>query len=117
MTSLSCVNHPTVTGYAVYAGYIYSIPCECGMVYFGHTDCSIETNVKEHHCHRPEKLVFPEYSINLGHCILNHTSIVAKKSVSSKIIREAIEIELHLNSMNREDEFSLSRLWGLLLTP
>jgi hypothetical protein len=28
---------------------VYSIPCECGQVYIGQTDHSIETMIKEHH--------------------------------------------------------------------
>jgi hypothetical protein len=32
-----------------------------------------------------------------------------------RVIREAIEIELHPNSMNREDGFSLSLAWKPLI--
>jgi hypothetical protein len=32
-----------------------------------------------------------------------------------RIIRKAIEIELHPNNINREDGFSLSRLWKPLI--
>jgi hypothetical protein len=52
-----------------------------------------------------------ENSINLGHCIqLRNTSILAKKlRYMDHIIREVIEIELHVNNINREDGFSLSK--------
>jgi hypothetical protein len=30
---------------------VYSMPCECGQVYIGHTGCFIETRIKEYQCH------------------------------------------------------------------
>jgi hypothetical protein len=86
-------------------------------VYIGQTGGSIETRVKEHKRHvrlaHPEKSAVAEHSINLGHCMqLHNTSIVAKKSrYMDRIIREAIELKLHPNNINKEDSFSLSRSW------
>jgi hypothetical protein len=56
-----------------------------------------------------------EDSINLGHCIqFHHTSILAKTSGSMEhTIRELIGIELHPDYINREEDFSHSRLWNL----
>jgi hypothetical protein len=67
--------------------------------------------------YHPEKSGVAEHSINLGHCIqLQDTSILAKKlRCMDRIIREAIEIKLHPNNMNREDGFSLSRSWKPLI--
>jgi hypothetical protein len=96
---------------------VYSIPCKCGKVYFGQIGCSIEARVKEHHRHihlyHPGKSAVAEHSINLGHRKqLQNTSILAKKSRQmDQIIREEIEIQLHPDSMNREDGFSLSWAW------
>jgi hypothetical protein len=47
---------------------------------------------------------------------LQSVSILAKKlRCIDQIIREAVEIELHPNKMNREDGFCLSRSWNLSL--
>jgi hypothetical protein len=58
-----------------------------------------------------------EHSMNLGHCIqFQETGNLAKKSGSMEcLIREAVEIELHPNNMNREEDFSLSKSWKSLL--
>jgi hypothetical protein len=100
---------------------VCSIPFECGKVNIGQTGHSVEMRVKEHCRHirlyHPEKSVEAEHSINRGHWIqLQKTSILAKKlRWMDLIIREAIEIELHPNNMNREDGFSLSRAWKPLI--
>jgi hypothetical protein len=94
---------------------VYSIPCDCEKVYIGQTGRSIETRVKERRHVRPadpKKSAVAEHSINLDH---QNTSILAKKSrCMDRIIRKAIEIELHPN-INREDGFSLSRSWKPLI--
>jgi hypothetical protein len=58
-----------------------------------------------------------EHSISLGHQIqLQNTSFLAKKSRwMDRVIREATEIKLHPNNLNREDGFSLSRAWKPLI--
>jgi hypothetical protein len=64
--------------------------------------------VKEHQRHirleHPDKSAVAEHSVDLGHRIqLHNTSILATKTqYMDRIIREAIEIELHPNNMNRE---------------
>jgi hypothetical protein len=52
-------------------------------------------------------------SISLGHLIqLQDTRILSTKSrYMDQIIREATEIELHANNMNKEDDFCLSWSW------
>jgi hypothetical protein len=37
---------------------ICSIPCDCGNMYIGQRECSIEASVKEHHRHLPSWEVF-----------------------------------------------------------
>jgi hypothetical protein len=100
---------------------VYSIPCKCRKVYIRQTGRSTRTKVKEHHqriyLEHPEKSAKAEHSINLSHRIqLHNTSILANKSrYMDQIIREAIEIELHPNIINREDDSSLSRSWKPLI--
>jgi predicted GIY-YIG superfamily endonuclease len=117
---LSSLLQPIMDNLALKTPGIYSIPCECGKVYIGQTGHSIDTRVKEHHRHiclyHSKKYAVAEH-INLGHeTQLQNTSILVKKSRRmDQVIREAIEIELHPNNMNREDGFSLSQAWKPLI--
>jgi hypothetical protein len=54
-----------------------------------------------------------EHSIDQGHRIQYHnSSILANKTrYMDRIVREAIEIELHPYNINREDGFCLSKSW------
>jgi hypothetical protein len=89
----------------------YSIDWECGKVYNEQTGCSIETRIKEHYWHiqlyRPDKSDMAEHNTILDHCIqFNDTNILVKKPrYMEPIIRDAIEIELHPDNMNREGRF------------
>jgi predicted GIY-YIG superfamily endonuclease len=94
---------------------VYKIPCECGKVYTGQTGPSVDTRLKEHQRHicleHPDKSAVPEHSADFEHRIqLHNTSILATKTrYMNRVIREAIEIELHPNNMNREVVFCLSK--------
>jgi uncharacterized lipoprotein YddW (UPF0748 family) len=67
--------------------------------------------------YHPEKSAVTEHDTNLCHHIqLQNISILAKKSRHmDQMIREAIEIELHPNSINRKDGFSLNKSWKLVI--
>jgi hypothetical protein len=65
----------------------------------------------------PEKSAMAEHSVKLGHHTqLNNTTILfAKSRYMDWVIREATQIELHPNNMNREDGLFLSWSWRPLI--
>jgi hypothetical protein len=90
-------------------------------VYIGQTGHSIDTRLKEHkrhiHLEYPDKSAVAQRSIHQEHRIqFNSTSILSTKTrYMDRIIREALEIELHPHNMNREDGFCLSKSWKPLI--
>jgi hypothetical protein len=59
---------------------VYSIPCECGQIYNGKRGCLINTRLKEYHWHiwleQPHKSEMVKHSINLGHPVQLHNTIL-----------------------------------------
>jgi predicted GIY-YIG superfamily endonuclease len=100
---------------------VYQIPCECGNVYLGETGRTIATRIKEHLRHfklcQPEKSAVAEHSISENHAIhWEDVKVISReKKYWERITKEAIEVRLTNNNINRDGGYSLSNAWKPVL--
>lgn len=86
-------------------------------MYIGQTVRSIETRIKEHHQHiwlgHPDKSAVAEHVVTHNNLIkFQDTWILSTvPGYMDYLIREAVELELHHNDVNREDGLTLCRAW------
>jgi hypothetical protein len=94
---------------------VYRIPYECGRVYIGQTGRSVDIRFKEHQRNmrlkHSDKSAVAEHTIDPGHRIQFHNSPIlsTKTRYMDRIVREAIEIQLHPYNINRKGFFCLSK--------
>ena len=93
-------------------------------MYIGQIDKSMETTGKEHirhfHLGQLERSVVAEHIMDTGHSMKfsNIHRLAKVKGYIYTVVKEAIEIQLHLNNLNRENGFILGKTWQpLLLQP
>lgn len=96
---------------------LYRIPCSCEPSYIGQMGRNITMHLKEHQRHlrlgHVDKSALVHHGWTIGHSILfDYTKILGKSSsYDRRIVREAIEIRLVEEVINKEDRARLSALW------
>lgn len=115
----SCVLQSMKNELGLKVSGVYSMPSECGKVYVGQTGLSIEKGCKEQTWHlclfQVDKSAVTIHSTELGHQIkFQGTEVLAKiQGYMDWFVKEAIEIWLHLNNLNRKESFKLGQPWNM----
>lgn len=100
---------------------VYKIPCDCGKVYIGQTGRTVQERLIEHQRHLrylyTDKSARAEHSTNEGHKILFEDTTLLHKggSYGDRIVKEAIEIHINLDNINRDTGCPLSSTWGPII--
>jgi len=97
---------------------VYKIPCSCGKVYIGEKRRMINTRMKEQRDVRLKHITqsaLSEHNIETGHQILfdkntTTTTIVITTSYFPRKYREAIEIQKHLDNLNRDNGYNINKI-------
>ncbi|KAL9983560.1 hypothetical protein ACROYT_G005752 [Oculina patagonica] len=98
-------------------GVVYRIPCECGKVYIGETGRPIQDRIKEHdrdiRLARIQTSAVSEHTHNTGHYPLwNEVTFIDREPHwYTRRVKEAIQIRLHPNNINRDSGIEIPEAW------
>ena len=98
-------------------GVVYRIPCECGKVYIGETGRPMQDRIKEHdrdiRLARTETSAVSEHAHNTGHKPLwNEVKFIDRDPYyNTRRVKEAINIRLHSNNINRDSGIEIPEAW------
>lgn len=101
---------------------VYKIPSSCGKSYIGQTVRTVEDQCKEHQRHtrlcQPSQSALAEHCINTGHSAnYEETEILASTNTYwDSVFKEAIEIRVTNDLINRDTGFQLSKAWKPILS-
>ena len=98
-------------------GVVYRIPCECGKVYIGETGRAMQDRIKEHDrdirvVHTQTSAV-SEHANETGHLPLwNQVKFIDRDPHRyTRRVKEAIQIRLHSNNINRDNGIEIPEAW------
>ena len=98
-------------------GVVYRIPCECGKVYIGETGRAMQDRIKEHDrdirlAHTQTSAV-SEHANETGHLPLwNQVKFIDRDPHRyTRRVKEAIQIRLHSNNINRDNGIEIPEAW------
>ena len=98
-------------------GVVYRIPCECGKVYIGETEKAMQDRIKEHDrdiqlAHTQTSAV-SEHANETGHLPLwDQVKFIDRDPHRyTRRVKEAIQIRLHSNNINRDNGIEIPEAW------